>query len=190
MLIGYARVSTAEQDPQLQIDALRQAGCADIFVDRGVSGAAVIKPEFQKALAHANPGVDSILVWKLDRLGRSTRDLLDIVETLRVRGIGLRSLKEAMIDTTSPTGTLVFQFFSALAEYERGTTLERTMAGLTAAKQAGKRFGRPPSISDAQWAEAKPLLNGEHPRTIASVARMLGVSRQALYRRLERTNTP
>lgn len=100
MLIGYARVSTADLDPQLQIDALKQAGCAEVFVDRGVSGAAVIKPAFLKALAHATAGVDSILVWKLDGLGRSTRDLLDIVETLRVRGIGLRSLKEVMIDTT------------------------------------------------------------------------------------------
>ena len=183
MLIGYARVSTADQQPQLQLDALTAAGCERTFVDHGISGAAVSKPELDKAISFVGPGKDLLIVWKLDRLGRSIRDLIDVVADLQKRGIGFRSLKEAMIDTTSPSGTLIFHVFSAIAEYERGTNHERTMAGIAAAQRAGTRFGRPASISSAQWEQATRLMKSDPPPTVTELATLLGVSRQAIYRR-------
>lgn len=186
MLIGYARVSTHDQHARLQIEALERAGCSRIFTDEGVSGAAVIKPQLMQALAQAKPGEDTLIVWKLDRLSRSIRDLIDTVEQMRVRGIGLRSINESVIDTTTAAGNLIFQIFGAFAEFERGTNHERTMAGIAAARRAGTRFGRPASINDAQWQKAKTLLNAKEPTSIADVATLLNVSRQAIYRRLER----
>ena len=183
MLIGYARVSTADQQPQLQLDALAAAGCERIFTDHGISGAAVSKPELDKAISFVRPGEDVLLVWKLDRLGRSIRDLIDVVADLQKRGIGFRSLKEAMIDTTSPSGTLIFHVFSAIAEYERGTNHERTMAGIAAAQRAGTRFGRPASISPAQCEQATRLMKSDPPPTVTELATLLGVSRQAIYPR-------
>ena len=183
MLIGYARVSTADQQPQLQLDALTAAGCERTFVDHGISGAAVSKPELEKAISFVRPGKDVLIVWKLDRLGRSIRDLIDVVADLQKRGVGFRSLKEAMIDTTSPSGTLIFHVFSAIAEYERGTNHERTMAGIAAAQRAGTRFGRPASISPAQWEQATRLMKSDPPPTVTELATLLGVSRQAIYRR-------
>lgn len=186
MLIGYARVSTHEQDPRLQVEALAEAGCTKIFTDEGVSGAAVIKPKLIEALAYARTDEDTLVVWKLDRLSRSTRDLIETVQGMKERGIGLRSIKESVIDTTSAAGNLIFQIFGAFAEFERGTNHERTLAGIAAAQRAGTRFGRPPSISDAQWAKARDLLNADPPARIADIATLIGVSRQAIYRRLER----
>lgn len=183
MLIGYARVSTAEQDPRLQVDALEAAGCTRIFIDEGVSGAAVNKPELAKALTRAQDSLDTIVVWKLDRLGRSTRDLITFVEALRKREIGLRSLKESTIDTTTPTGNLVFQIFSVIAEYERDANLERTAAGIAAARRAGVKIGRPSTITARQWEQARKLFDAKPPHSIGDVAGLMGVSRQALYRR-------
>jgi len=183
MLIGYARVSTGDQDPRLQIDALEAAGCTRIFVDEGVSGAAVNKPELAKALDRARDREDTLVVWKLDRLGRSTRDLIIFVEALRKREIGLRSLREDIIDTTTASGNLVFQVFAVIAQHEREANLERTNAGLAAARRAGVRIGRPPGISDRQWDQAHKLLSAEPPHTIKEVSMLMGVSRQALYRR-------
>ena len=189
MLIGYARVSTADQQPQLQLDALAAAGCERIFTDHGISGAAVSKPELDKAISFVRPGEDVLIVWKLDRLdrldrlGRSIRDLIDVVADVQKRGIGFRSLKEAMIDTTSPSGTLIFHVFFAIAEYERGTNHERTMTGIAAAQRAGPRFGRPASISPAQWEQATRLMKSDPPPTVTELATLLGVSRQAIYRR-------
>lgn len=185
MRIGYARVSTADQQPQLQLDALAAAGCERIFVDHGISGAAVAKPELEKAISFVRPGEDVLIVWKLDRLGRSIRDLIDVVADLQKRGIGFRSLKETMIDTTSASGTLIFHVFSAIAEYERGTNHERTMAGIAAAQRAETRFGRPSSISQAQWEQARKLMKTDPRPTVTEIATLLGVSRQAIYRRLE-----
>jgi len=190
VLIGYARVSTHDQDPRLQVEALEEAGCTKIFTDDGISGAAVIKPKLMEALAYARSGEDTLVVWKLDRLSRSTYDLIATVEGMKARGIGLRSIKESVIDTTSAAGNLIFQIFGAFAEFERGTNHERTMAGIAAAQRAGTKFGRPPSISDAQWTKAKALLRSEPPSTIADVATLLGVSRQAIYRRIERDRAP
>lgn len=186
MLIGYARVSTHDQHARLQIEALERAGCGMIFTDQGVSGAAVIKPKLIEALAQAKSGEDTIVVWKLDRLSRSIRDLIDTVEQLRARGIGLRSIHESVIDTTTAAGNLIFQIFGAFAEFERGTNLERTIAGIAASQRAGTRFGRPQSINDAQWHKAKTLLAADPPATITDIATLLNVSRQAVYRRLER----
>lgn len=186
MLIGYARVSTNDQDVRMQIDALTAAGCEKFYTDQGVSGAAVIKPQLAAALEYARPEVDAIVVWKLDRLSRSLRDLLDMVEGLQARGIGIRSLTETTIDTTTPHGKLVFRILSSLADYERGLIHERTMAGIAAAQRAGIKFGRPETIDDKRWAEARALLDAEPPKTIAAVASLMKVSRQAIYRRLER----
>ena len=183
MLIGYARVSTADQQPQLQLDALTAAGCERTFVDHGISGAAVSKPELEKAISFVRPDLDVLIVWKLDRLGRSISDLIDVVADLERRGVGFRSLKETMIDTTTPSGKLIFHVFSAIAEYERGTNHERTMAGIAAAQRAGTRFGRPASISPAQWEQAKLFMKSNPPPTVTQIATMLGVSRQAIYRR-------
>ncbi len=184
MLIGYARVSTIDQNSRLQLDALDEAGCKKIFVDEGVSGAAVFKPQLVAALDFARPDEDALIVWKLDRLGRSIHDLIEVVQEFERRGIGFRSLKEGMIDTTSASGKLIFHVFSAIAEYERGTNYERTMAGIAAAKRAGTKFGRPSTITDAQWSEAVTLFAAKPPRSVVAVSRMLKVSRQSVYRRL------
>ncbi|WP_242140474.1 recombinase family protein [Sphingomonas sp. TREG-RG-20F-R18-01] len=190
MLIGYARVSTHDQQPRSQIEALEHAGCTKIFTDEGISGAAVFKPKLVEALAYARPGEDTLVVWKLDRLSRSMRDLIETVEAMKAKGIGLRSIKESVIDTTSAAGNLIFQIFGAFAEFERGTNHERTMAGIAAAQRAGTRFGRPPSINDAQWAKAKEYLEADPPARINDIAVLIGVSRQAIYRRLERDKAP
>lgn len=188
MLIGYARVSTSEQNVALQIAALEEAGCdrKRIFIDEGVSGAAVLKPQLRAALDFARPGEDTLVIWRLDRLSRTTRDLIEMVEGMKAKGIGIRSIREPEIDTTTPAGNLIFQIFGVLAEYERRLTQERTMAGIAAAKKAGTRFGRPPTITEKQWIEAKELLEADPPKPIAKVATLLGVSRQAIYRRMER----
>lgn len=125
-------------------------------------------------------------MWKLDRLGRSIHDLIEAVADFKTRGIGFRSIKESMIDTTTPTGSLIFHVFSAIAEYERGTSHERTIAGIAAARSAGIKFGRPVTITDRQWIKAVELFAAKPSPTVSSVAQLLGVSRQAIYRRLDR----
>jgi DNA invertase Pin-like site-specific DNA recombinase len=135
MLIGYARVSTLEQDVALQIDELKNAGCDRIFRDK-VSGTKTERPGLQEALDFLRKG-DSLVVWRLDRLGRSLRHLIDTVSALEERGIGFRSLQEA-IDTTTSGGRLIFHIFGALAEFERNLIRERTMAGLRAARARGR----------------------------------------------------
>ena len=143
MLIGYARVSTVDQNLALQRDALTEAGCAKIFTEQ-MSGAVTDRPALHDALEFARSG-DTLIVWKLDRLARSMKQLIETVETLRVRGIGFRSLTEAL-DTTTAQGRLVFHMFGALAEFERSLIRERTQAGLAAARRAGRTGGRPPKL--------------------------------------------
>ncbi len=145
MLIGYARVSTVDQNLALQRDALTEAGCAKIFTEQ-MSGAVTDRPALHDALEFARSG-DTLIVWKLDRLARSMKQLIETVETLRVRGIGFRSLTEAL-DTTTAQGRLVFHMFGALAEFERSLIRERTQAGLAAARRAGRTGGRPPKLTD------------------------------------------
>lgn len=178
MLLGYARVSTDDQKLDLQHDALRKAGCEKIF-DETVSGAAIRLPVRQELLDFARPA-DTVVVFKLDRLGRSLRDLIDLVTTLGERGVGLRSLRES-IDTTTPAAKLTFHVFAALAEFEADMVRERTRAGLLAARRRGKMPGRPRSLSSEQIEMARTLL--ANPNLSArQVAEQLGVHRSTLYR--------
>ena len=182
MLIGYARVSTADQDLSLQIDALNDAGCDKIFRDT-TTGAKAERQGLCQVLKYARKG-DTILVWRLDRLGRSLRDLIDTVEMLESRGIGLRSLQES-IDTTTSGGRLIFHVFGALAEFERCLIQERTHAGLRAARARGRKGGRPRALSKAQIQLAHRLYD-EKKHTIGEVCQMLGVSKTTLYAYLSR----
>ena len=145
MRLGYARVSTQEQTLHSQTDALRQAGCQRIYEDR-VSGAKAHKPEFERMMGFIREG-DTIVIWKLDRLGRSTRQLIELVENLGNKGIHLVSLNDP-IDTTSPGGMLVFQIFCALAEHERNVIVQRTRAGLESARARGRNGGRPKGLTE------------------------------------------
>lgn len=178
MLIGYARVSTQEQSPDLQHDALKRAGCEQVFSDIA-SGAKTARPNLEQALSHARKG-DTLVVWKLDRLGRSLRHLIDTVQALSERGIGFRSLQES-IDTTTPGGKLVFHVFGALAEFERDLIRERTNAGLASARARGRKGGRPKALSEKKRQQAMTLIkNTKLP--IGEICRTLGVSRSTLYR--------
>jgi DNA invertase Pin-like site-specific DNA recombinase len=178
--VGYARVSTREQDPRLQLDALAAAGCGRVFVE-AASGARRERPQLLAALDYMREG-DALVVWRLDRLARSLRQLIETVEGLEARGIGLRSLTEA-IDTTSPGGRLVFHVFASLAEFERAVVRERTLAGLEAARARGRRGGRPPALDAADLAAARALLR-DPAITVAEVAERLGVAPSTLYRHL------
>lgn len=180
MLIGYARVSTDDQNLSLQRDALNAAGCERIFEDQGVSGTTRVRLGLDSALAALTNG-DVLAVWKLDRLGRSLPHLIETIATLGERGIGFRSLSES-IDTGSAGGRLVFHLMGALAEFERALIVERTTAGLKAAKRRGVQLGRRKSLTAAQVAHARLLLDGGE--RAGAVARSLNVSRSTLYRAL------
>lgn len=157
MLVGYARVSTQEQNLELQINALKEVGCKKIFMEKA-SGAQRDRPELKAALEYMRANEDdTLVVWKLDRLARSLRKLIDTVEELEKQGIGFKSLTEA-IDTTNSVGRLVFRIFGALAEFERGVIKERTMAGLKAAKDMGRTGGRPALLKIDDLTVAKALL--------------------------------
>ena len=180
MRIGYARVSTDDQCLQLQRDALAASGCEKLFEEK-VSGLSSRLPERAALLDFARTG-DVVVVWKLDRLGRSMRDLLEIVLGLHERGVGLCSLHEA-IDTTTAAGRLTFHLFAALAEFEADLVRERTRAGLAAARRQGRRLGRPRALTPAQLDMARTLL--QNPRlTARQVAAQLGVHRATLFRNL------
>jgi DNA invertase Pin-like site-specific DNA recombinase len=181
--LGYARVSTADQNPDLQLDALRSAGCYRIFTDKA-SGALDQRPELAKALDQLRPG-DTLVVWKLDRLGRSLRHLIEVVGELQRQGIGFRSLQES-IDTTTPGGKLVFHVFGALAEFERDLVRERTMAGLASARARGRLGGRPVTMSGEKLAIARQMYDS-HQHTVAMIAKTIGVSRASIYRHLRTT---
>jgi DNA invertase Pin-like site-specific DNA recombinase len=178
--IGYARVSTSEQNLNLQIDALEAAGCERIFIEIA-SGSQRDRPELQCALDYIRPG-DTLIVWKLDRLARSMRQLIDTVDLLQSKGMGFRSLTEA-IDTTTAGGMLVFHIFGALAQFERAMIRERTAAGLEAARARGRKGGRRPKLSKSDLRDAKALLR-DPEISVAEVAKRLGVSPATLYRRL------
>jgi DNA invertase Pin-like site-specific DNA recombinase len=176
--IGYARVSTWDQTPQLQLDALRDAGCLRIF-EETASGARTDRPQLALALDYARPG-DTLVVWRLDRLGRSLKHLIDTVGALEERGIGFRSLHEN-VDTTTSTGKLVFHIFAALAEFERDLIVDRTKAGLAAARQRGATPGRKPSLSADQVTVVRRMYS-EGAHTVAQIAGVVGVSRATVYR--------
>ncbi|MFF0220684.1 recombinase family protein [Streptomyces sp. NPDC004629] len=181
-LIGYARVSTDDQEAQLQRDALTEAGCSRIFEDKA-SGKNTDRPELGAVLDYLREG-DTLIVWKLDRLGRSLIDLVSIVDGLRERGIGFRVLTGALsaVDTTSADGRLFFQIIAAMAEFERSLIKDRTKAGLAAAKAQGRAGGRPTVITDDLLVAAKTRkAKGE---SVSAIAKALGVSRATLYRHL------
>jgi DNA invertase Pin-like site-specific DNA recombinase len=182
-LIGYGRTSTGGQDLALQLDALKAAGVAEanIYTDHGVSGKLARRPGLDKALAELQPG-DTLVVWKLDRLGRSVQHLVEVVNGLGGRKIGFRSLTES-IDTTTNGGKLIFHIFAALAEFERGLIHERTVAGLEAAKAKGHHGGRKPRLSPEQVQAARKMHTDG--KNITEIARVLGVSRPIIYRALE-----
>lgn len=180
MLIGYARVSTRDQKPHLQLDALRDAGCERVF-EETASGAKRDRAALKAALEFMRSG-DSLVVWKLDRLARSTRQLLETVEELEQRGIGLKILTQN-IDTASAGGRLIFTVFSAIAEFEREIIRERTRAGLDAARSRGRKGGRPRALSDKDLKQARALL-ADPEITVEDVAKRLGVGASTLYRYL------
>ncbi len=179
-LIGYARVSTHDQNPALQLDALRLAGCTKIFEDRGVSGAKTDRSGLAAALSYVREG-DVLVVWKLDRLGRSMAHLVETVGALETRGVGLRSLTEA-IDTTTPGGRLIFHVFGALGQFERDLIRERTRAGLTAAAERGRKGGRKPVITPDKLKRARALM--AQGLNVREVATRLKVGKTALYQAL------
>ena len=178
MLIGYERVSTDDQNLALQHDALQAAGCTKIFSDK-ISGAKADRPGLKKALDFAREG-DTLVVWRLDRLGRSLKDLIALVEELEIDKIGFRSLQES-IDTTTSGGKLIFHLFGALAEFERNLIRERTQAGLQAARARGRKGGRRPKLT-AQQIEIGRSLAADPKRSVTSICEHLGISRPTYYR--------
>lgn len=181
MRIGYARVSTEEQNLSLQIDALTAAGCDKIYRDEGVSAVARERPEFAAALAGLGPG-DTLLIWKMDRAFRSLLHALQVLEALEARHVEFHSLTEA-IDTATPMGRFAYQITNAFGELERALIVERTKAGMAAARRRGVRIGRPPKLDERQIEVARELLCGGD-RTRAEVAAQLGVSTRTLGRSL------
>jgi DNA invertase Pin-like site-specific DNA recombinase len=180
-LLGYARISTGEQHPDLQIDALKAAGCYRVFVDTA-SGTVAARPALDQLLDQLRPG-DTLVVWKLDRLGRSLRHLVDTIAALADRGVGFRSLQE-QVDTTTPGGKLVFHIFAALAEFERDLIRERTSAGLAAARARGRTGGRPAVMTAPKVRLAREMY-ASRQYTVAAIASTLGVSRASIYRHLD-----
>ena len=178
--IGYARVSTQGQDLEQQRIALGQNGCQRIFEEK-VSGAKRERPELSRLLDHLRPG-DVLTVTRLDRLARSTTDLLHIAERLKRIDAGLRSLAEPWADTTSPAGRMVLTIFAGIADFERSLIGERTSAGRAAAKAKGVRFGPKPALTQEQISHAQRLINDG--QSVSDVARLLGVHRATLYRAL------
>lgn len=178
MLVGYARVSTGDQKLELQLDALRQAGVEKVFTDKVSSVKA--RPGLDEALAYVREG-DILVVWKLDRLGRTVKGLIELVEGLQKRGVQFRSLTDS-IDTSTAAGRFFFHMMAALAQMERELVRERTNAGLAAARARGRKGGRKPKMSESKLAAAKQLVDAGNPAT--EVATHLGVSRATLYRGL------
>src|SRR6266498_5966285 len=181
MLVGYARVSTLDQNLELQKDALENAGCTKMFTDT-ISGATTERPGLREALGFVRPG-DILVVWKLDRLGRTLKQLIELVNDLQQRGIGFKSLTEN-IDTTSPGGKLIFHIFGSLAEFERDLIRERTRAGLAAARARGRIGGRPRAegLNDEKKIVLARSLYNDKSNTIDTICKTLKVSRATLYR--------
>ena len=177
MLIGYARISTSEQNLDLQLDALKNAGCEQIFQDVA-SGAKTDRPGLDEAMRQIRKR-DTLVVWKLDRLGRSLRHLIDLIESLNQDGVFFQSLQES-IDTSSSGGKLIFGIFAALAEFERDLISERTRAGLAAARARG-RFGGRPRVMDAKKLSVAKALLADESNSISDVCKIIGVSRSTYY---------
>lgn len=182
MTIGYARVSMHDQNLALQRDALTSAGCEKIFVDK-ITGKLLNRPGLEQTMEVLRGG-DTLIVWRLDRLGRSLKHLIEVVSELENREIGFKSLTES-IDTTSPAGKLVFHLFGALAEFERNLIAERTKAGLAAARARGRLGGRPKALDEKQ-SEALVLLYKEKKHSVKEICQIMGISKQTLYNYLRK----
>jgi len=180
MKYGYARVSTDDQNTALQLAALKKAGCKRVFKDESISGATTKRPALTRCLKVLRPG-DTLIVWKLDRLGRSLRDLITMLDELRAQGVKFRSLTEH-IDTETAAGRAMWQMIGVLAELERSLITERTRAGVKAAKSRGVKFGPKPKLTPQQIKHARQLLDQE--KTVPEVAALLNVHRSTLYRAL------
>lgn len=180
MLIGYARVSTRDQDTELQLQALKTAGCKKVFQEKA-SGAQRDRPQLKAAMDYMRRG-DTLVVWKLDRLARSLKQLIETVESFESSGMHLISITE-QIDTSTPAGRLVLHVFGALAEFERGLIRERTLAGLAAARARGRVGGRPRSVTPENIKAAKAMLAAGE-LTVEEIAAQIGVSPSTLYRHL------
>src|SRR3954451_23630043 len=189
MLIGYARVSTQDQTLSLQQDALNQTGCERIFTDTA-SGAKADRPGLEEAIEYVRPG-DTLVVWKLDRLGRSLPHLIESIKRLQERGIGFKSLTE-QIDTTTSGGKLIFHVFAALAEFERDIIRERTQAGLSAARARGRKGGRPraAALADPKKVALAQSLFDNQSLSIEEICKTLRVSRSTLYRHINVRREP
>ena len=183
MLVGYARVSTQDQNLELQHDALRAARCERIFDDK-MSGAKAARPGLTEALTALQPG-DTLVVWKLSRLGRSLKQLIEVVQLLEQRQVELRSLHESL-DTATAVGRLLFHVIAAFAQFERDNMIENTMAGLLAAKARGRTGGRR-SVMDERKKRMALVLRADPARPVAEICRTLGVSRATFYRCLSKT---
>lgn len=181
-LIGYARVSTPDQDMRLQLDALRNAGCLDaqIFCDTA-SGARTARPGLDACLHALGPG-DTLIIWRLDRLGRSMPHLVTLIEALRQRQVGFRSLGDGAMDTTTASGELIFHLFSALAQFERRLMQERTQAGLAVARARGRHGGRRPVHPDHPRVRMACAMHGDQRLTVAEICQTLGMSPATFYR--------
>lgn len=185
LLIGYARVSTDDQDLTNQRAELHAAGCTKLFSEK-ITGTMRDRPELIRLIDHLRAG-DVVTVTRLDRLARNTRDLLDMAEQLQAKGAGLRSLAEPWADTTSPAGRMVLTVFAGIAEFERSLIIDRTRRGREAAKARGVQFGRRPALNPSQVEHARELLAGG--RTTGEIADLLGVHRATLYRALRGQKT-
>ncbi|MEW9810137.1 MAG: recombinase family protein (plasmid) [Candidatus Symbiodolus clandestinus] len=181
-LVGYVRVSTQDQEVQLQVDALEKAGCAKnmIFIDK-ISGIKSERPGLEKCLARLTAG-DTLLVWRLDRLGRSMPHLVQLIEDLGQKGIGFRSLCDGVIDTTTASGELIFNIFSSLAQFERRLIQERTRAGLAAARARGKQGGRKKISSIEPKVLMAKNMHQNHGMSINDICKTLKISRASFYR--------
>ena len=186
--LGYARISTADQDPQLQLqlDALAVADCLKIYTDTA-SGTKADRPQWNACLADLRPG-DTLIIWKIDRLGRNLRDLIDIVTTLQSRDVGVRSLTNGIVDTTTAHGTLVFGIFALMAEYEAALIKERTHAGLAAARARGRTGGRKPKMIPKLIDKAQRMYDARQ-FTMAEIAASCGVTPMTIYRNITTSQT-
>ena len=185
MRIGYARVSISEQNMNLQNDALKQADCEQIFTDQ-ISGRLYPRPGLQRTLDVLREG-DTLVVWRMDRLGRSLRHLIEVMTALEEKKIGFVSLTEA-IDTTTSSGKLIFHIFGALAEFERNLIVERTKAGLAAARVRGRLGGRPTKLSTKQQGVAVQLYR-ERKHPVEEICRIMGISKPTLYSYIHRAES-
>ncbi len=183
MKIGYARVSTDDQNMSLQLDALQAAGCNKVFTDQ-LSGATTKRPGLDQALAALQTG-DVLTVWRLDRLGRTMRHLVNMVHEFGERGIGFQSLTEAM-DTTTAGGELLFHVMGALAQFERRLNAERSRAGIEAARRRGKHLGRPADLTPEKISHARQMIDSGQ-QSVTGMAKIIGVHRVTLHKALKRT---